>query len=87
MTQKKAFWSNEIVNIISSLHSKLVLKDDNWHKLKNNKSWRAAELLASALCQIVNEGKDSDIEALIEQSLRWIREEVKDPGCPSKKVP
>ena len=84
MALEKTFWSIEIINLIRSLHSKLVLKDDNWHKLKNNKSRRAAELLASALSQIVNEGKESDIEDLIEQSLRWLREEVKDPGCPSR---
>ena len=84
MALKKSYWSEEVVNLISSLQSELVLKDSNWHKLKNNKTSRAAELLVSALCQIVNEGKDSDIEDLIEQSLKWLREEVKDPGCPSK---
>ncbi len=84
MTLKKTCWNDEIINLIRSLHSELVLKDNNWHKLKNNKSRRAAELLVSALSQIVNNGKESDIEELIEQSLRWLREEVKDPGCPSK---
>ena len=84
MAIKKAFWSNEIIHLINSLHSELVLKDNNWHKLKNNKSRRAAELLASALCQIIHGGEESDIESLVEQSLRWLREEVKDPGCPSR---
>ena len=84
MALKKSYWSDEVINLINSLHSELVLKDSTWHKLKNNKTCRAAELLVSALCQIVNEGKESDIEDLIEQSLKWLREEVKDPGCPSK---
>ncbi len=84
MPKNKTFWTPEIINLITSLHSELVLKDINWHKLKNNKSRRAAELLVSALCQIINEGKESDIEELIEQSLKWLREEVKDPGCPSR---
>jgi len=84
MALKKSYWSEEVINLINSLQSELVLNDSNWHKLKNNKTSRAAELLVSALCQIVNEGKDSDIEDLIEQSLKWLREEVKDPGCPSK---
>ena len=84
MAPRKSCWSDEVINLINSLHSELMLKDSNWHKLKNNKSSRAAELLVSALCQIINEGKESDIEDLIEQSLKWLREEVKDPGCPSK---
>ena len=84
MALKKSYWSEKVINLINSLQSELVLNDSNWHMLKNNKTSRAAELLVSALCQIVNEGKDSDIEDLIEQSLKWLREEVKDPGCPSK---
>ena len=84
MVLKKSYWSDEVINLINSLHSELILKDSNWHKLKNNKTCRAAELLVSALSQIVNEGKDSDIEELIEQSLLWIKKEIKDIGCPSK---
>ena len=73
MALKKSYWSDEVINLINSLHSELVLKDSNWHKLKNNSSRRAAELLTSALLQIVQDGSQSDIEELIKQSLSWIK--------------
>ena len=81
--QKTEMWSNEVKKLISDLHANLTLSDKDWHKSKNNKYKRASELLASALSQIANNGKPEDIEKLIEQSLLWLREEVKDPGCPS----
>ncbi len=84
MTSRKSLWSKEIFTLTKSLHSEIVLKESDWHTLKNNKSRRAAELLTSALCQIINDGNQKDIENLIEHSLKWIREEVKDPGCPSR---
>ncbi len=84
MPLKKTLWSTSVINLIKLLHSELVLKENDWHKLKNEKSRRAAELLVSALSQIVNDGKESDIEELILQSLKWVKGEVQDPGCPSR---
>ncbi len=83
MTKKNSLWSNQTKNLIGLLHTELTLNNNNWHKLKTNKYRRSAELIASALSQIINGGEDKDIEDLIEQSLKWIREEAKDPGCPS----
>ncbi|AAP99819.1 MULTISPECIES: DUF6439 family protein [Prochlorococcus] len=76
-------WTSNTKKLIKELHSELTLNDKDWHKFKANKSLRAAEMLSSALSQIVNNGEKSDIEDLIEQSLKWIRGEIKDPGCPS----
>ena len=83
MTVSKNIWSKETETLVKALHEELILNNHDWHKLKTNKNRRAAELLTSAISQIINNGKQTDIEALIEQSLRWIKEEVKDPGCPS----
>ena len=83
MAKNSTIWSSATKNLVSSLHSELILNHNNWHKFKSNKYKRSAELIASALSQIINNGKDKDIEDLIEQSLKWIREEAKDPGCPS----
>ena len=83
MERLKSSWSPETKSLIKDLHSELILNNDNWHKLKSNKSRRAAELLTSALSQIIHDGDACDIEALIKQSLLWIKGEIKDPGCPS----
>ncbi len=83
MPNKNTLWTIETKNLISSLQTELVLNNKNWHRFKSNKYRRSAELITSALSQIINHGEDKDIEDLIEQSLKWIREEVKDPGCPS----
>ena len=83
MKNKESVISPEAKKIILDLHSELMINDNNWHQFKSNKYKRAAELLTAALSQIANNGKKEDIENLIEQSLLWIREEIKDPGCPS----
>ena len=83
MIKKNALWTNQTKHLIGSLHTELILNNNNWHKFKSNKYRRSAELVASALAQIINGGKDKDIEELLEQSLKWIKGEAKDPGCPS----
>ena len=84
MTGKRSVLSLAANKLIKELHSELMISDNNWHQLKNNKYRRAAELIICALSQIANNGTKEDIEKLIEQSLLWIRGEIKDPGCPSK---
>ena len=83
MKSQETIFSNETNKLISDLHSQLMINEKNWHKLKNNKYRRASELLVSALSQIANNGEEKDIKEIIEQSLLWIKEEIKDPGCPS----
>ena len=82
MDKRQALWSKQTKDLIKDLHNEILIDDKNWHKLKGNNYNRAAELLVSALSQIINNGERSDIEALIKQSLLWIKEEIKDPGCP-----
>ena len=83
MLKRNSLWTRETKRLLQSLHAELILNNNNWHKLKTNKYRRSAELLISALSQIINNGKDKDIEDLIKQALKWIKEETKDPGCPS----
>ncbi len=83
MKNFKKDWPIETTRVIKELYLILSLNNRNWHELKNNPDRRAAELLVSALAQIVNKGKKEDVVKLIEQSLKWVKNEVKDPGCPS----
>jgi len=76
-------WPLGTNEIIKELYLKISLNNRNWHQLKTNSDRRAAELLTSALAQIINKGKKEDVISLIEQSLKWVKNEVKDPGCPS----
>ena len=82
MPKRSSLWTNETKDLVKGLNAELRLNSNNWHSLKSNKNRRAAELITSALSQIINDGKESDIEELIEQALKWIRGESKDPGCP-----
>ena len=84
MKNKTQKWPNDLIQIATELHTRLSLTDQNWHNHKNDNSRRTAELLAGALIQLLKEGETEDIEALIDQSLLWIRKEVKDPGCPDR---
>ncbi|ABX08655.1 DUF6439 family protein [Prochlorococcus marinus] len=79
----KSKWSSATHKLVKELHSELTLSNKNWHQLKNNSERRAAELLISAIAQIINGGETSDIQSLIHQALLWLNKEIKDPGCPS----
>ena len=83
MKKSNQVWDNETKSLIKKLHSQLSLNDRDWHKLKNNSDRRASELLISAISQISEEGSKDDVILLIEQALRWVKNELKDPGCPS----
>ncbi len=75
-------WSSRSRDLSAKLHSELTLSNSNWHKYKNNHKRRAAELISSSIVQLINEGTPSDIEEVLEQSLRWLRKEIKAPPCP-----
>ncbi len=82
MKAKKSKWSEKAKRMAIELHSELKLNDKNWHEFKNDSEIRAAELLASAIVQLLHQGESSDIEELSKQAIRWLKREVKDPGCP-----
>ena len=78
---KQVEWPLEVQRQAKELHAQLSLNDHNWHQLKGDADHRAAELLAGALVQLLHGGDRSDVEALTDQSLRWIKRELKAPGC------
>ena len=78
----KSEWPDSSKELAIQLHAQLSLNNKNWHKLKGNSDRRAAELLSSAIVQLLSEGKPSDIEELLNQSIRWIKKEIKAPSCP-----
>ncbi len=86
MQDKKIDWNQKTKDLTKELHAELTINNFNWHKLKNNSDHRAAELLISAISQIMNQGNPSDIQLLINQALLWLNKEIKDPGCPKRET-
>ena len=64
------------------LHSQLKLDNNNCHQLKGNSERRAAELLSGAMIQLISGGNQSEVIELLNQSLKWVKKEIKEPGCP-----
>ena len=83
MTPKVSKWNKASKNLLMELHKELSLNDKNWHSKKSDPEIRAAELLINALSQLINDGEVIDIENLLLQAIKWLKREVKDPGCPS----
>ncbi len=75
-------WPAETKICAKELHSLLTLNHKKWHKLKSDADHRAAELLSGALLQLLQGGKHSDVETLSLQALKWLKGDLKDPGCP-----
>ncbi|KGG12614.1 MULTISPECIES: DUF6439 family protein [Prochlorococcus] len=82
MANKNSKWNPSTKKLVKELHSNLTIDNINWHKFKNDSDRRSAELLISAISQIVNDGEVDDIQSLINQALLWAKKEIKDPGCP-----
>ena len=80
MSAKK--WPEQAIEQVLTLHQNLSISDRDWHRLKSDADRRGAELLAAALAQLIQNGRNNDVEALTLQALGWIRGELKDPGCP-----
>jgi hypothetical protein len=85
-------WPPESLALAQQLQRSLSIDDRQWHRLKSQRSRRAAEQLAAALVQLLaaDDPKASrptparqDATALVEHALGWLRAEISDPGCPS----
>ena len=81
MQKDKSIWSKEIKLLAKELHDEISLDNYNWHQFRGNKKRRSAELIVSAISQLVNDGDEKEIETLLKQAILWINEEVKDSGC------
>ena len=82
MIEEHSKWPKKSKPLAIELHRQLSLNNNNWHQLKNDSDRRAAELLAGAMVQLLSNGNSSDVNELINQSLRWLKREIKAPRCP-----
>ncbi|MEB3303292.1 MAG: DUF6439 family protein [Cyanobacteriota bacterium] len=88
----EAPWPPESLALAQQLQRSLTIDDRQWHRLKSQRSRRAAEQLAAALVQLLaaDDPKASrptpppqDATARGEHALGWLRADISDPGCPS----
>ena len=84
MSTAESRWPEHAPELAKQLHGFLSLGDRDWHRFKTDANRRSAELMAAALSQLIQGGERHDVEELTEQALRWIRRELKDPGCPHR---
>jgi|TARA_B100000214_G_scaffold161188_1_gene115642 hypothetical protein len=81
LKKNKYIWPQKVQLLVKELHNEITLDNYNWHKFRGNKQRRSAELITSAISQLINNGDDSEIEDLLNQAILWIKDEVKDSGC------
>ena len=81
MNSKNSIWSEKAKSLAKALHNEISLDNYNWHTFRGNKHRRSAELIISALSQLINEGDELEIEELLTQAILWIKEDLKDTGC------
>ena len=79
--KNKSNWSDKAKLLAKELHNEISLNNYNWHQFRGDKKRRSAELIISAISQLINDGDDVEIENLLKQAILWIKEEVKDKGC------
>ena len=77
----KCIWPEKVHFLAKELHKEISLNNYNWHEFRGNKKRRSAELIISAISQLINAGDDKEIEGLLNQAILWIKEEIKDTGC------
>ena len=81
--KNKYIWPEKVKLLVKELHDEISLNNYNWHKFRGNKQRRSAELIISAISQLINDGEDAEVEVLLKQAILWIKEEIKDTGCKS----
>ncbi len=83
LKKNKSIWPEKVRLLVKDLHDEISLNNYNWHKYRGNKQRRSAELIISAISQLINDGDDAEIEDLLNQAILWLKEEIKDTGCKS----
>ena len=81
--KNKCIWSEKAKGLTKELHNEICLDNYNWHEFRGNKKRRSAELIISAISQLINDGDEIEIEDLLNQAILWIKEDIKDTGCKS----
>ena len=77
----KYTWPEKVKLLAKELHDEISLDNYDWHKFRGNKQRRSAELIISAISQLINNGDEKEVESLLNQAILWIKEEIKDTGC------
>ncbi len=81
--KNKSIWPDKANLLVKELHQEIALDNYNWHQFRGNKQRRSAELIVSALSQLMNDGDEVEIVKLLSQAILWTKEEIKDKGCQS----
>ena len=81
--KNKSIWTEKTKLLLKELHSEVSLDNYNWHQFRGNKQRRSAELIISAISQLINDGDEAEIEELLKQAILWLKEDIKDTGCKS----
>ena len=81
MKKKESIWSEKAKLLAKELHNEISLDNYNWHQFRWNKQRRSAELIISAISQLINDGDEVEIEKLLNQAILWIKEDIKYKGC------
>ena len=81
MSNKNSIWTEKTKLLTKELHEEISIDNYTWHKLRGNKQRRSAELIISAISQLINDGDEKEIENLLNQAILWIKEDIKDTGC------
>ena len=79
--ENNSIWSEKAKALAKELHNEVSIDNYNWHKYRGNKQRRSAELIISAISQLINDGDEKEIENLLKQAILWIKEDIKDTGC------
>jgi hypothetical protein len=90
VSDRQGDWPSGALEQAIALQRQLSIAERDWHRLKNDRSRRAAEQLAAALVQLIagdpagsadSSGARARSLELLEQAGRWLRHEISDPGC------
>ena len=65
-------WSDKAKLLAKELHNELSLDNYNWHQYRGNKERRSAELLISAISQLINDGDELMNEDLYSRRVRGL---------------
>ena len=77
-------FNKDIIQLAQRLNDNLKINHIDWHKLKNKKINRSAELISAALCQLLISGNENDVISYLEESIKWLKEINVDKPCPRK---
>ena len=80
-------WPSETKDTVKLLNEKLKIDHNDWHRYKSNKNIRAAELISSALCQLIIGENNKESIAYLEESIKWLKGINVDKPCPDRKSP